>query len=109
MADDALLRSSLIWLAAVIVLVGLHTHSFKKMMVTYLMGLFAIAGILLPHWDFFDRPFSQWLSPFSVDAMDSNPPHRSTSKRFRIYPLRLVIYAAVYGFSVYKWWMFVSN
>ena len=82
MADDALLRSSLIWLAAVIVLVGLYTHSFKKMMVTYLMGLFAIAGILLPHWDFFDRPFSQWLSPFSVDAMDSNPPHRSTSKRF---------------------------
>lgn len=69
MAKDAVFRLALVWLATLLVLVGLCTHSFKKMLVTYVFGVFAIAGVLLPDWDFFDRDFSKWCSP--VDMNDS--------------------------------------
>ncbi|KAK1314260.1 hypothetical protein QJS10_CPA06g02066 [Acorus calamus] len=64
--DDAL-RSSLVSLGAVIVLIGICTFSFKKMFVTYAFGLFAIAGLVLPDWEFFDRDVSQWFSPMPFD------------------------------------------
>ncbi|KAK3033906.1 hypothetical protein RJ639_033541 [Escallonia herrerae] len=113
MADDVAFRSCLVWLAAVVVFVGLYTQSFKKMLATYLFGIFAIGGVLLPDWDFFDRRVSQWCTPVSVDHdMDagSHSAHFPTMPaRFRIYPVRMVIYVVVYGFGLYKWWMYISN
>uniref|UniRef100_A0A5B7BBA4 Putative signal peptidase complex subunit 1 n=1 Tax=Davidia involucrata TaxID=16924 RepID=A0A5B7BBA4_DAVIN len=109
MANDATFRSSLVWLAATVVLIGLYTQSLKKMFGTYLFGMFAIAGVLLPDWDFFDRDVSQWFSPLYVDDMPSHSSHRSTSTRFRFYPVRLVVYTTVYVFALYKWWIFISN
>lgn len=65
MASDAALRSALVWLAVAMAVVGLSTHSFKKMMATYVAGMLGIAGILLPDWDYFDRDFSRWTTPVS--------------------------------------------
>ncbi|XP_010267769.1 PREDICTED: signal peptidase complex-like protein DTM1 [Nelumbo nucifera] len=109
MANDAVLRSSLLFLGAVVLLVGAFTYSFKKMIVTYFSGLFAIAGLLLPDWEFFDRDFSQWFYPMTTEQGDANSSQRSKSTGFRIYPLRIILYTTVYGFGLYKWWMFVSN
>ncbi|RZC87723.1 hypothetical protein C5167_028176 [Papaver somniferum] len=106
MANDAVLRSSLICLGAIIFFIGFYTYSFKKMIVTYIFGLFAIAGIILPDWEFFDRDFSEWTSPMPADAIDSNS---SEPKRFKIYPVRYTVYAIVYSFGLYKWWNFVST
>ncbi|PSS31636.1 Signal peptidase complex-like protein [Actinidia chinensis var. chinensis] len=108
MPADPALRSSLLWLAAIVVVTGLYTQSLKKMGATYLVGILAIAGVLLPDWDFFDRPVSQWCSPISVDLHDT-PQTPKPPTRFKFYPVRLVIYTAVYGFAFYKWWMFISN
>lgn len=109
MGNDAALRSCLMWLAAVIIVVGLCTHSFKKMVVTYFMGIAAIAGVLLPDWDFFDRDISQWTKPVTVDEITLDHLHRKGSQRFRFYPMRTVIYTLVYGFGLYKWWTYVTQ
>ncbi|KAF5807737.1 putative microsomal signal peptidase 12kDa subunit [Helianthus annuus] len=107
MADDAALRTSLVCLAAIMLIVGLYTYSFKKMMATYLFGMFAVAGILLPDWEFFDRPVSQWTSPLSVPHMlPHSPPSPS---RFRFYPIRTTIYTIIYGYAFYKWWAYISS
>ncbi|XP_022981833.1 signal peptidase complex-like protein DTM1 isoform X1 [Cucurbita maxima] len=110
MAEDAALKSSLVFLAATVVLVGISTHSFKKMAVTYLVGVFAIAGILLPDWCFFDRDFSRWISPVTEEERESyRISTASRNPRFRIYPIRLAVYATVYSAALYKWWKFVST
>ncbi|KAK4789197.1 hypothetical protein SAY86_020516 [Trapa natans] len=71
MANDAALRSALVWLAVVMAVVALGTHSFKKIIVTYMVGMLGIAGILLPDWDFFDRDFSRWTAPVSGEERAS--------------------------------------
>ncbi|GMY17287.1 signal peptidase complex-like protein DTM1 [Fagus crenata] len=109
MANDAVLRSSLIWLAAIIVVVGINTQSFKKMMGTYLVGVLGIAGVLLPDWGYFSRDFSRWTSPVTAEERASQIAKGSESKRFKIYPIRLAIYTTVYGFALYKWWIFISK
>ncbi|XXG61254.1 hypothetical protein AAC387_Pa04g2960 [Persea americana] len=106
MANDAVLRSCLLLVGAVVLLVGIYTHSFKKMFATYFFGLFAIAGLVLPDWEFFDRDFSQWFTPMPAHG---NPSQKSNSTRFRIYPLRMVVLTTIYGFGLYKWWMFITN
>lgn len=63
MGRDELLRRSLVALAAVVVVTGLATASLRKAAATYGFGILAIAGVLLPDWEFFDRDFSQWLTP----------------------------------------------
>ncbi|OUZ99348.1 Microsomal signal peptidase 12kDa subunit [Macleaya cordata] len=80
MANDAILRSSLICLGVLVLVIGFYTYSFKKMFVTYVFGLFAIAGALLPDWEFFDRDFSQWTSPMPADNNDTNSSQRSQSR-----------------------------
>ncbi|XP_010676503.1 signal peptidase complex-like protein DTM1 [Beta vulgaris subsp. vulgaris] len=109
MGDDVALRRCLVWLAMVVIIVGFYTHSFKKMVVTYFMGLAGIGGVLLPDWDFFDRDFSEWTQPVSVDEIKRSDVLRLGSTRFRFYPLRTVIYAVVYGFGLYKWWTYVRQ
>ncbi|XP_057974031.1 signal peptidase complex-like protein DTM1 [Malania oleifera] len=109
MANDALFRSSLVCLAVIVVFVGVCTHSFRKMMATYFLGLFAIAGVVLPDWDFFDRDFSKWFSPISLEERRSVSAQRIGLARYRIYPLRLIVYTTVYGFALYKWWMYVTK
>ncbi|CDP01058.1 unnamed protein product [Coffea canephora] len=111
MVNDAVFRSALAWLAAMVLLVGLCTQSFKKMLVTYILGMFAISGVLLPDWEFFDRRFSQWRTPLTVDEKRTPRSARTqaTPTRFRIHPIRVAIYTIVYGFGFYKWWMFVST
>ncbi|KAF7141736.1 hypothetical protein RHSIM_Rhsim06G0081800 [Rhododendron simsii] len=116
MPNDAAFRWALVWLAAIVVVIGLYTHSWNKMMATYLLGMLGIMGVLLPDWDFFDRPFSHWNSPVSsVDhhrhgiAAPNSAPTPKPPTRFRMYPVRLVVYTLVYGFGFYKWWMFISN
>ncbi|KAL5705242.1 hypothetical protein ACHQM5_023572 [Ranunculus cassubicifolius] len=105
--NDAVLRSSLVCLGAVVLLVGVYTYSFKKMFATYCFGILAIAGILLPDWDYFDRDFSQWVYPMSIT--DTDQTQKDRSKRFRMYPVRLILYSLVYSFGFYKWWMFVMK
>ncbi|PIN21772.1 hypothetical protein CDL12_05520 [Handroanthus impetiginosus] len=72
MGNDAVLRTSLVWLAAIMVLVGLYTQSLKKMAATYLFGMFAVGGVVLPDWKFFDRPVSQWCTLVSDDDNGSS-------------------------------------
>lgn len=74
MADDGALRKCLVCLAILMMVILLYTHSLKKTMVTYVYGMFAIGGVLLPDWEFFDRPVSQWTSPMTVQHM---PPSHS--------------------------------
>uniref|UniRef100_A0A2P2IZG6 Signal peptidase complex-like protein DTM1 n=1 Tax=Rhizophora mucronata TaxID=61149 RepID=A0A2P2IZG6_RHIMU len=67
MANDAALRTSLVWLAAVMVVSWIYTKSFKKTAVTYVVGALGIAGVLLPDWDYFDRDYSRWFSPVTEE------------------------------------------
>ncbi|XP_042490395.1 signal peptidase complex-like protein DTM1 [Macadamia integrifolia] len=110
-SSDAVLRFSLVCVGAIVLLIGIYTHSFKKMIVTYLFGLFAIAGVLLPDWDFFDRDLSQWSTPVPghINTPTTISPQTFWFSRFRIYPLRLIVYTSLYGYGLYKWWMFVSS
>ncbi|XP_077213170.1 peptidase [Tasmannia lanceolata] len=110
MASDAVLRSCLVSLGAVMVVVGIFTFSFKKMIATYAFGLFAIAGIMLPDWEFFDRKISEWFYPMSSDRSGNRISDQNSGvSRFRLYPVRLVVFTVVYGISLYKWWMFITS
>ncbi|KAL2468100.1 peptidase [Forsythia ovata] len=111
MKDDVVFRSSMIWLAAIILLMGLYTQSLQKMVATYFFGMFVICGVLLPDWEFFSRSVYQWCTPVTIldvgsQSTDQKP---SSPTRFKIYPVRLVVYTSVYGFAFYKWWKFISN
>ncbi|KAL8130821.1 signal peptidase complex-like protein DTM1 [Apium graveolens] len=109
MANDAVFRSSVICLTVVILGVGIYTQSLKKMMGTYVFGMLGLCGILLPDWDYFDRPVSQWCSPITLtNKIHSTAPPSSTS-RFKVYPVRLLLYTIVYMYGFYKWWMFISS
>ncbi|CAA6665033.1 unnamed protein product [Spirodela intermedia] len=120
MRREEVLRTSLVSLGAAVFLVGLCTFSFKKMIATYIFGILAVCGILLPDWEFFDRDFSQWFTPCpptatpALLALSIRPPGsedlRSSSPfLFRFYPLRVALLAAVYSFGLYKWWVFMSS
>ncbi|XVF39515.1 hypothetical protein PTKIN_Ptkin01aG0040900 [Pterospermum kingtungense] len=110
MANDAALRSAIVWLAVMIVFVGIFTFSLKKMMITYAFGMVGIAGVLLPDWDFFDRDFSRWFYPVTAEERATlDLARRSGLKRYRIYPMRVIIYTTIYGFGLYKWWTFISS
>ncbi|KAI9106853.1 hypothetical protein K1719_022381 [Acacia pycnantha] len=109
MAHDAALRTSLLCLAAVILLVGVFTHSPKKMIATYVVGALGIAALLLPDWDYFDRDFSRWPYPITADERSSLLSHGSAFVRFASSPLRLIAYGAIYGYALYKWWDYVSK
>ncbi|TYJ36108.1 hypothetical protein E1A91_A05G285300v1 [Gossypium mustelinum] len=109
MANEGALRSAIVWLSVIMVLVGLFTFSLKKIMVTYAFGMLGISGILLPDWDFFDRDFSRWPYPVTADERAALQARRSGFKRYRIYPMRLIIYTTIYSISLYKWWIFVSS
>jgi len=84
MANDAVLRSSLLCLAALILAVAIFTHSLKKMMVTYVFGVLGIAAVLLPDWDYFNRDFSRWSYPVTAEER-ANSPHAQGSGFLR-YP-----------------------
>ncbi|KAI9097804.1 hypothetical protein K1719_025575 [Acacia pycnantha] len=107
--DNAALKTCLLWLAAIIVVVGFSTHSPLKMLFTYLLGVLAIAGVLLPDWDYFNRHFSRWPYPVTADERASLLPHGSPFLRFASSPLRVIAYSAIYGYAIYKWWGYVSN
>ncbi|KAI5597798.1 hypothetical protein POPTR_002G096700v4 [Populus trichocarpa] len=107
MANDAALRTSLVWLAVVMVVVGIWTLSFKKVIVTYVLGVLGIAGVLLPDWDYFDRDYSRWFS--FVSEQDKLALALRSGFRLWISPLRLVVYTAVYGYALYRWWLFISE
>lgn len=119
MANEAVFRSSVICLAVVILGVGIYTHySLKKMMATYVLGMVGLCGILLPDWDYFDRPISHWSSPITTTSLNINKIHSTTAPapssssttRFKyLYPMRVVMYAIIYSYGLYKWWMFISN
>ncbi|XP_008795543.2 signal peptidase complex-like protein DTM1 isoform X1 [Phoenix dactylifera] len=108
MGRDGALQSCLVALAVVVIVVGVWTFSFQKMMATYFLGLLGIAGILLPDWEFFDRDFSQWFTPLPARrgaASNLDP----DAIRFKFSPLRVAAIAIIYGFGLYKWWMFVIS
>ncbi|KAL4279002.1 hypothetical protein GQ457_03G029830 [Hibiscus cannabinus] len=109
MANDGALRSAIVWLSVIIVIVGVSTLSLKKMMITYAFGMVGISGILLPDWDFFDRDFSRWCYPVTADERAALQARRSGLKRYRIYPMRGIIYATIYSIGFYKWWVFISS
>ncbi|KAF7829941.1 signal peptidase complex-like protein DTM1 [Senna tora] len=109
MANDAALRASLLSLAAVIVVVGIFTHSPMKMLATYAFGVLAIAAVLLPDWDYFNRDFSRWPYPVTAEERASHLSRSSGFSRFASSPLRLIAYGAIYGYGLYKWWDYVSK
>ncbi|XP_020206788.1 signal peptidase complex-like protein DTM1 [Cajanus cajan] len=110
MANDAALRTSLLWLAAVILAVGVCTHSLKKMMVTYVLGVIGISALLLPDWDYFNRDFSRWPYPVTAqERANSVQAQGSGFLRFANSPLRVIVYSVVYGYVMYKWWVYVSS
>ena len=86
MANDAALRMSLLWLAAVIVVVGIWTQSAKKMIVTYVLGVVGIGGILLPDWDYFNRDFSRWGYPVTAEERSSDIDQGSGFVRYVFFP-----------------------
>lgn len=77
--NDAALKSSLVWLAVIMVIVGICTESWKKIMATYVVGIIGIAGLILPDWDFFDRDFSRWTCPVTAEERASILAQRQTS------------------------------
>ncbi|XP_065847041.1 signal peptidase complex-like protein DTM1 [Euphorbia lathyris] len=105
--NDLALRTCLVWLAVLMAVVGIWTQSFKKVFVTYLVGMFGIAGVLLPDWDFFARDFSRWCSPMTVEEKAALSLRSGFRKK--ISPLRVAVYSAVYGYGMYKWWRYVSS
>ncbi|XP_062098579.1 signal peptidase complex-like protein DTM1 [Humulus lupulus] len=109
MANDTALRSALVWLAAVVAVVGLCTLSFQKMVATYVVGVVGLAGVLCPDWVYFDRDFSRWIHPVTAEERASHAAHRFGLGRIRMYPMRVIGYSIIYGFGLYKWWMFVSS
>ncbi|XP_039024539.1 signal peptidase complex-like protein DTM1 [Hibiscus syriacus] len=109
MAKDATLRSAIVWLSLIIVLVGVSTLSLKKMMITYAFGMIGISGILLPDWDFFDRNFSRWCYPVTADERAALQAQRTGFKRYRIYPMRVIVYTIIYSVGLFKWWILVSS
>ncbi|CAA7401677.1 unnamed protein product [Spirodela intermedia] len=109
MRREEVLRTSLVSLGAAVFLVGLCTFSFKKMIATYIFGILAVCGILLPDWEFFDRDFSQWFTPMPADCHTGAAGPFDQTSRFRFYPLRVALLAAVYSFGLYKWWVFMSS
>ncbi|CAH2035360.1 unnamed protein product [Thlaspi arvense] len=109
MGNEATLRSSMVGLAMVMVFVWIWTQSLKKTVVTYAIGVSLIGGIILPDWDFFDRNFSRWGYPVTAEERAAALSRKSQRSRFRVYPMRMVVYGMVYGYAVYRWWMFVSN
>uniref|UniRef100_A0A1D1XJW8 Putative signal peptidase complex subunit 1 n=1 Tax=Anthurium amnicola TaxID=1678845 RepID=A0A1D1XJW8_9ARAE len=109
MGREGALRTSLVCLGAAVALVGLYTFSFKKMVATYVFGILAICGVLLPDWEFFDRDFSQWFSPMPTDRPAAAGAAPNQPARFKFYPLRVSLFVAVYGFGLYKWWNFMSS
>ncbi|OIW14538.1 hypothetical protein TanjilG_12937 [Lupinus angustifolius] len=106
---DAALKTSLLWLAALILVVGLCTHSMKKMMVTYVMGVVGISAVLLPDWDYFNRDFSRWGYPITAEERASHLAQGSGLLRFAYSPLRVISYCLIYGYAMYKWWKYVTS
>ncbi|XP_033508903.1 signal peptidase complex-like protein DTM1 [Nicotiana tomentosiformis] len=109
MNNETIFRTSVSCLAAIIVLIGLYTQSFYKMVATYLFGMLAICGVILPDWEFFDRSVSHWCTPVTVNDFTNKSPGPFTSTRYKFYPVRSVVYAIVYGFGLYRWWIYISS
>ncbi|XP_066391251.1 signal peptidase complex-like protein DTM1 isoform X1 [Miscanthus floridulus] len=111
MGRDELLRRSLVALAAAVVLTGLATASLSKAAATYGFGILAIAGVLLPDWEFFDRDYSQWLTPMPASrrtAAAAAADREHDVWKFKPYPLRVAMLTTIYGFGLYKWWIHCS-
>ncbi|XP_058787714.1 signal peptidase complex-like protein DTM1 [Vicia villosa] len=110
MANDAALRACLLWLAVVILAVGICTHSFKKMLTTYVLGLVGISCLLLPDWDYFNRDISRWPYPVTVEERtEAAFLYGSGFSRFTKSPLRVITYSLIYGYAICKWWEYVSG
>ncbi|KAL5076561.1 hypothetical protein RYX36_015545 [Vicia faba] len=108
MANDAALRTCLLWLAVVILGVGICTHSFKKMLVTYVLGLVGISCLLLPDWDYFNRDISRWPYPVTVEERtEAAFLYGSGFRRFTKSSLRVITYSLIYGYAIKKWWKYV--
>ncbi|XP_015934774.1 signal peptidase complex-like protein DTM1 [Arachis duranensis] len=108
MANDGPLKTSLLFLATLMLIVVLSTHSFNKMLVTYIVGILGIAGLLLPDWDYFNRDFSRWPYPVTSEERTSLA-QLSGFQRFAYSPMRVIAYSLVYGYAMYKWWEYISN
>uniref|UniRef100_A0A0D9X1M8 Signal peptidase complex-like protein DTM1 n=1 Tax=Leersia perrieri TaxID=77586 RepID=A0A0D9X1M8_9ORYZ len=109
MGRDEMLRRSLVALAAAVVVTGVVTASVRKAAATYGFGILAIAGVLLPDWEFFDRDYSQWLTPMPASrrtAAEAAAAREHDVWKFKPYPLRMAVLTMIYGFGLYKWWMY---
>lgn len=94
MGREEVLRRSLVSLGAAVFLVGLCTFSFKKMVATYIFGILAVCGILLPDWEFFDRDFSQWFTPMPADSHTGPAGPFDQTSRFGTSPILFDVFSS---------------
>ncbi|XP_078444169.1 peptidase [Wolffia australiana] len=109
MGREDVLRTCLVSLGAAVLAVGFFTFSVKKMIATYIFGILGISGIMLPDWEYFDRDFSQWLTPMPADSHSGPVGAFDQSSRFKFHPLRVTMLTAVYSFGIYKWWGYMAS
>ena len=65
---DTFLQYAIISSALIALCTGYYTWSFKRMIITYAVGVFFTMLVVVPDWEFFTkRHFSEWIEPMASD------------------------------------------
>lgn len=112
------LQYSLIVSALIAGVVGYYTWSFKRMIVTYGVGVFFALLVAVPDWEFFKRHPWEWCIPMASDPqsamaqkarfeiLNNSPKY---AQRFKFYPLRMIMFIISYGFIFYSTWKYITS
>lgn len=126
MAEDGILQGvlekffqySMILSALAAFIWGYYTWSFKKMIVTYIVGVLCSMLVVIPDWAFFKRPPSEWGYPMPTDKdsaiaqkarfqiLNKTP---NSTQRFNFYPLRMIVFILSYGYMIYKTVKYITS
>lgn len=112
------LQYSLIVSALIAGVVGYYSWSFKRMIITYGVGVFFALLVAVPDWEFFKRHPTEWRFPMASDpqsAMAQNARFEILNnspkypQRFEFYPLRMIVFIISYGFIFYGTWKYITS
>ncbi|GLJ11879.1 hypothetical protein SUGI_0179140 [Cryptomeria japonica] len=112
------LQYSLIISALAAVLWGYYTWSFKKMVVTYAMGVLCTLVVIIPDWTFFARHPSEWGFPMPSDKQSAIAQKArfhalnhslKYAQRFNFYPIRFIGFTLSYGYIIYSTWKYMTT